>query len=94
MNKQLWGTVGKTAGEWYFGKPGEQNPEELGYVNQRGLSRKHIFGGVKASLERLGLDYIDVLQCHRFDPDTPIQETVRLLSSLFHTFKFTPGFEC
>jgi aryl-alcohol dehydrogenase-like predicted oxidoreductase len=37
--------------------------EENGYVNQRGLSRKHIFDSVKHSLERLQLDYIDLLQC-------------------------------
>jgi diketogulonate reductase-like aldo/keto reductase len=36
-----------------------------------------ILSAVKASLERLQLDYVDVLQCHRFDPDTPIEETVR-----------------
>ena len=38
-------------------------PDSAGYTNQYGLSRKHIFDSVKASLERLGLDYIDVLQC-------------------------------
>ncbi|KAF8330124.1 NADP-dependent oxidoreductase domain-containing protein [Amanita rubescens] len=54
-------------------------PDELGYVNQHGLSRKHIFDSVKASLARLQLDYIDVLQCHRFDPDTPIAETMQAL---------------
>ncbi|KAK0449867.1 NADP-dependent oxidoreductase domain-containing protein [Armillaria borealis] len=47
----------------------------MGYVNQYGLGRKHIFNSVKHSLERLQLDYIDVLQCHRFDNDTPISET-------------------
>ena len=51
--------------------------ESAGYVNQRGLSRKHIFDSVQASLKRLQLDYIDVLQCHRFDKATPIEETVR-----------------
>ncbi|KAF8232491.1 aryl-alcohol dehydrogenase [Tricholoma matsutake] len=56
-----------------------QIPEDLGYVNQHGLSRKHIFEAVKASLERLQLDYVDVLQCHRFDPDTPISETMQAL---------------
>lgn len=39
------------------------NADEIGLVNQWGLSRKHIFDSVKASLERLQLDYIDVLQC-------------------------------
>jgi aryl-alcohol dehydrogenase-like predicted oxidoreductase len=37
------------------------------YVNQNGLSRKHIFDAVDASLERLDLDYIDLYQIHRFD---------------------------
>ncbi|KAF8800902.1 Aldo/keto reductase [Phlegmacium glaucopus] len=53
--------------------------DEEGYVNQHGLSRKHIFESVKHSLERLQLDYIDVLQCHRFDKDTPIAETMQAL---------------
>ncbi|PPR04578.1 hypothetical protein CVT24_012031 [Panaeolus cyanescens] len=53
--------------------------DTIGYVNQHGLSRKHIFESVKHSLERLQLDYIDVLQCHRFDYDTPIAETMQAL---------------
>ncbi|KAJ3557517.1 hypothetical protein NM688_g1431 [Phlebia brevispora] len=55
------------------------NPDDIGLVNQWGLSRKHIFDGVKGSLERLQLDYIDVLQCSRFDYNTPIEETMRAL---------------
>jgi len=42
------------------------NPDQQGYVNQHGLSRKHIFDSVQKSLERLQLDYIDVFQC-KFD---------------------------
>jgi len=53
--------------------------DELGYVNQHGLSRKHIFDSVKASLKRLDLEYIDLLQCHRFDKETPIEETMQAL---------------
>jgi aryl-alcohol dehydrogenase-like predicted oxidoreductase len=53
--------------------------DKAGYVNQHGLSRKHIFESVKHSLERLQLDYIDVLQCHRFDENTPIAETMQAL---------------
>jgi voltage-dependent potassium channel beta subunit len=44
--------------------------------NDRGLSRKHIVESVEGSLRRLGTDYLDLLQCHRADPRTPIEETV------------------
>lgn len=37
-----------------------------GYANQHGLSRKHIFDSIKASLKRMDIEYVDVLQCHRF----------------------------
>ncbi|KAF9021650.1 Aldo/keto reductase [Hymenopellis radicata] len=65
-------------------RPGDQwlptmNLDQMGYVNQHGLNRKHIFDSVKRSLERLQLDYIDVLQCHRFDTETPIAETMQAL---------------
>lgn len=56
-----------------------EKPDEIGYVNQHGLSRKPIFESVKASLERLQLDYVDILQCHRFDPATSIAETMQAL---------------
>ncbi|KAI0648544.1 oxidoreductase [Trametes meyenii] len=52
---------------------------EMGIINQHGLNRKHIFDSVKASLKRLQLDYIDLLQCHRFDYETPIEETMQAL---------------
>lgn len=55
------------------------NPDDIGYINQHGLSRKHIFESIKHSLERLQLDYVDVLQCHRFDNTTPIEETMQAL---------------
>ncbi|OSC96854.1 Aldo/keto reductase [Trametes coccinea BRFM310] len=55
------------------------DPVANGIINQKGLNRKHIFDSVKASLERLGLEYIDLLQCHRFDYDTPIEETMQAL---------------
>ncbi|PIL26166.1 transporter [Ganoderma sinense ZZ0214-1] len=71
----------------YFAVPKDQTniwavgvqAENLGILNQKGLNRKHIFDSVKASLERLQLDHIDVLQCHRFDYDTPIEETMQAL---------------
>ncbi|KAK2467735.1 hypothetical protein APHAL10511_000030 [Amanita phalloides] len=56
-----------------------ENPDDIGSANQYGLSRKHIFDSVKASLKRLQLDYVDVLQCHRFDKNTPIEETMQAL---------------
>ena len=40
-----------------------KKPEEVGIINQKGLNRKHIFDSVKASLQRLQVDYIDLLQC-------------------------------
>ncbi|TMW58868.1 hypothetical protein Poli38472_007013 [Pythium oligandrum] len=48
--------------------------------NARGLSRKHLVEGTKASLERLQLDYVDVIFCHRPEPFTPIEETVRSMN--------------
>ncbi|KAI0355225.1 aryl-alcohol dehydrogenase [Trametes cingulata] len=56
-----------------------KKPDDVGLVNQYGQSRKHIFASVKASLKRLQLDYIDLLQCHRFDYNTPIEETMQAL---------------
>jgi len=70
-----------TKGQALFVLPSD-NPDESGYVNQHGLSRKHIFESVKHSLDRLQLSYIDVLQCHRFDPDTPIAETMQALHDI------------
>ena len=40
-------------------------------VNDRGLSRKHIFDSIDRSLQRLGTDFVDLYQIHRFDPETP-----------------------
>jgi voltage-dependent potassium channel beta subunit len=50
--------------------------------NDTGLSRKHLLEGTKKSLKRLGLDYVDLLFCHRPDPNTPIEETVRAMDYL------------
>jgi len=48
--------------------------------NDQGLSRKHIIEGTQAALARLQLDYVDIVFCHRPDPDVPIEETVRALN--------------
>ena len=50
--------------------------------NQRGLSRKHIMEAIDASLRRLGTDYVDLYIIHRFDPDTPVEETIEALSDV------------
>jgi voltage-dependent potassium channel beta subunit len=49
-------------------------------LNQRGLSRKHILEGTDAALGRLGLDYVDLIFCHRADLHTPVEETVRAMN--------------
>jgi len=48
--------------------------------NDKGLSRKHIIEGLAASLQRLQMDYVDVVFCHRPDPETPMEETVRAMN--------------
>jgi voltage-dependent potassium channel beta subunit len=50
--------------------------------NDRGLSRKHIMEQCHASLRRLGVDYVDIYQCHRPDPTTPLEETLRALDDI------------
>ena len=47
--------------------------------NGGGLSRKHILAAIDASLRRLGMDYVDLYQIHRWDPRTPIEETMEAL---------------
>ncbi|MFQ3661669.1 MAG: aldo/keto reductase family protein [Chloroflexaceae bacterium] len=51
-------------------------------VNDRGLSRKHIFESIDKSLRRLGTDYVDIYFCHRSDPETPIEETAQAMHDL------------
>jgi len=62
------------------------NPMSEGQ-NDRGLSRKHIMAGIDASLKRLGVDYVDLYQIHRFDPHTPIEETLEALNDVVRAGK-------
>jgi aryl-alcohol dehydrogenase-like predicted oxidoreductase len=55
--------------------------------NEAGLSRKHIMSAVDASLRRLGTDYIDLYQIHRWDPETPIEETMEALHDVVRSGK-------
>ena len=55
--------------------------------NGRGLSRKHITESIHASLRRLGTDYLDLYYCHRFDPDTPVEEVVWTMNNLIQQGK-------
>ncbi|MEH1824656.1 MAG: aldo/keto reductase [Nostoc sp.] len=63
-----------------FGKAGEG-------PNDRGLSRKHIFDGIDASLRRLQTDYVDLYQIHRWDYETPIEETLEALDDVVKSGK-------
>jgi 1-deoxyxylulose-5-phosphate synthase len=62
------------------GKPGRDE-------NARGLSRKHILAGIDASLQRLGMDYVDLYQIHRWDYRTPIEETMEALHDVVRAGK-------
>jgi 1-deoxyxylulose-5-phosphate synthase len=55
--------------------------------NDRGLSRKHIMSSIDASLRRLGMDYVDLYQIHRWDPRTPIEETMEALHDVVRAGK-------
>ena len=56
-------------------------------VNEHGLSRKHIFEQVEKSLRNMRVEYLDMYFCHRFDPDTPVEETLRAMDDLVHQGK-------
>jgi voltage-dependent potassium channel beta subunit len=56
-------------------------------VNDQGLSRKHIMESIDKSLLRIGTDYLDIYFCHRHDPETALEETVRAMDDLIHAGK-------
>src|SRR5262249_56773971 len=55
--------------------------------NEKGLSRKHIMDSIDASLQRLGTDYVDLYQIHRWDDETPIEETLEALNDVVRAGK-------
>jgi aryl-alcohol dehydrogenase-like predicted oxidoreductase len=55
--------------------------------NAAGLSRKHILAGIDGSLKRLGMDHVDLYQIHRWDPETPIEETLEALNDVVRAGK-------
>ncbi|MFS4458602.1 aldo/keto reductase family protein [Bdellovibrio sp. HCB2-146] len=56
-------------------------------INDKGLSRKHIHESIHKSLKRIGTDYLDIYYCHRYDTETPVEETVRIMDDLIHQGK-------
>ncbi|MBA2529039.1 MAG: aldo/keto reductase family protein [Euzebyales bacterium] len=58
-----------------------------GGPNDTGLSRKHVVEQCHASLRRLGTDYVDLYQCHRYDEDTPLEETCQVMDDLVRAGK-------
>jgi aryl-alcohol dehydrogenase-like predicted oxidoreductase len=56
-------------------------------INDRGLSRKHLFEGVEKSLKRFEVDYIDIFFCHRYDDESPTDETVQAIDDLIRQGK-------
>ena len=55
--------------------------------NERGLSRRHVLAAIDSSLKRLGVDHVDLYQIHRYDPETPIEETLEALNDVVRSGK-------
>ena len=83
---KCFGVVGEEPHVRHINYPAEIKKSK-DYVNQGGLSRAAIFNAVNASLKRLDVDYIDLLQIHRFDPSTPVEETMKALHDLVESGK-------
>ncbi|KAL2845924.1 Aldo/keto reductase [Aspergillus pseudoustus] len=85
MTKCFWGVGDEPENiHWLNREPFEKSKD---YQNQFGLSRTAIFNQVEASLKRLDTSYIDLLQIHRFDSTTPVEETMRALHDLVQSGK-------
>src|SRR6201996_9073752 len=82
---KCFGTVGEEPGANHIRFPEMKGTKD--YVNQGGLSRAAIFNAVDASLKRLQMDYIDLLQIHRFDVTVPVEETMKALHDLVQSGK-------
>jgi len=83
---KCFGAVGEEPGLRHIFFPKEMRGSK-DYVNQSGLSRQAIFNAVDASLKRLDTTYIDLLQIHRFDPNTPLEETMEALHDVVKSGK-------
>ncbi|KAL4926670.1 aldo/keto reductase [Aspergillus undulatus] len=82
---KVWAPVGRGSDQPL--SMSEKERDEAGYINQYGLSRKHIFDSIDESLARLDLKYVDLLQIHRFDPNTPVKETMEALHDVVKSGK-------
>jgi len=82
---KVYSLVAEDVGTNPMAAPGMK--DEKDYVNQSGLSRAAIFNATDACLERLATPYIDLLQIHRFDPNTPVEETMKALHDLVQSGK-------
>ncbi|KAJ8096541.1 Aldo/keto reductase [Lipomyces tetrasporus] len=83
ITKCFWAVGEPETLHWYM----RDMEKSKDYQNQFGLSRTAIFNQVEASLKRLDTDYIDLLQIHRFDSTTPIEETMKALHDLVQSGK-------
>jgi len=83
---KCFGIVGEEPGISHI-RYGNEMRASKDYINQGGLSRQAIFNAVDASLKRLQVDYIDLLQIHRYDASVPVEETMKALHDLVQSGK-------